>query len=713
MKKVLTIVLITSMAVAFIFIGLLVINENHIIKFPYEIRSNFILNLYYGIVPIFLLIIFSTVSIKSIITKSFKWTRWLSFIVVIIFMIPLVMITFEKGILGTFEKLMVLLFGLIFTGILALLLVIKKRKWTKWLCFSLFIILAFLSVFGIVDSYESKRQVYTDDYVRMVKEENPKFKIVEQIKVRMYSQDTRERFIKETWFFIRYSKPYTLESLNGIWKGYDRLGNLATYNVYENGNIISSLPIIRENEKYISDLDTLLSVLKSKEEGKIYVLDGEFKLKRQLHIRNKEGISFYKSINKSNPEFSSDKNSNIALVLENCSNLVFDGINFNLNNTSGETAGIISIINCNNIIIRNCTISGRSKYGIFVDKKSKNINISNNRITSYRSFAIAVNNDNVRCDDNSYFRFERNDNYRNLLINDFNFNTSVVKKIIARALVNSEEYAFHTGTETIKAGDKKIGMFMGGLTSLYYNVGLHTALDNFFSIDYGSDTDCNYNFCSNVLSIFSKGIPVFNEKKPTKQNKGWFKNDKPMFNHYNPRFFEWLKDKIPSPEVSVLGVDMQMIYDNVFQRFFHLMTESYLLLQNEYDIDDEIREYKYRAEKYEAIEFLYSNYSGVLTDYNYSSYEWNNDYEEGEYDEGGYDGYEENEEGYGEEEYYEEYDDGAYYGYQQYYISDFMSPADCMGFWLRRHIDGSSDKLWEVLQVFMKEYDPVWFDNLF
>lgn len=195
MKKILNIVLITSMVIALIFIALHVINENQIIKFPYEIRSNFILNLYYGIIPICLLIIFSTVSIKSFTTKSVKWTRWLSFIVVLIILIPIVIMIFELGKMRPFEILIILLFALVFIGILALLLVVKKRKWTKWLSFSLFVILTFFSVFGIVESFEKKQKIYTDDYIKLVKEENPKIKIVEQLKEGRYSQTKRERLI--------------------------------------------------------------------------------------------------------------------------------------------------------------------------------------------------------------------------------------------------------------------------------------------------------------------------------------------------------------------------------------------------------------------------------------------------------------------------------------------------------------------------------------
>ena len=80
--------------------------------------------------------------------------------------------------------------------------------------------------------------------------------------------------------YLNYSKEFKQDFLYGKWKGYDEFGNLVSINLYENGKIVQSFPVVPEDAEYITDLDTLYTKIKSPDQSTYFCLDGNFFLEK-------------------------------------------------------------------------------------------------------------------------------------------------------------------------------------------------------------------------------------------------------------------------------------------------------------------------------------------------------------------------------------------------------------------------------------------------
>lgn len=136
------------------------------------------------------------------------------------------------------------------------------------------------------------------------------------------------------------------------------------------------------------------------------------------------------------------------------------------------------------------------------------------------------------------------------------------------------------------------------------------------------------------------------------------------YDGYNPEFVNWVSGLIPEPEHAILGYDAQAFYDRVFKRLIRIYALSYFYLQKEMDIAYEAKKYKeaFTAgnEDFYGPSYLYDNYNELLK------------------------------------------------------LSDVGGPGNlqhppAFGFWLRRHIDGSIDSCWGLIEKVLNDYDQGWF----
>ena len=140
------------------------------------------------------------------------------------------------------------------------------------------------------------------------------------------------------------------------------------------------------------------------------------------------------------------------------------------------------------------------------------------------------------------------------------------------------------------------------------------------------------------------------------------------FKQMNPEFIRWAgANVIPEPQEEVFGLTAQQLYDGIFQRYFRLMAKSFLYLEKNELFASEWEAYskifsKDRETYQHALTWFENRYSGIP--------------ELAELD---------------------RYADGTAW-------TGGMS----IGWWLRRHADGSSQACWEVLQAAMEKYDGEW-----
>jgi hypothetical protein len=130
----------------------------------------------------------------------------------------------------------------------------------------------------------------------------------------------------------------------------------------------------------------------------------------------------------------------------------------------------------------------------------------------------------------------------------------------------------------------------------------------------------------------------------------------------NPEFIAYArKNLLPPPDQMIDGVPVQLAYDHVFQRFFRLMAASLLTLLERHDLAGESAQYLTDTSSgVDGIEWLEDRYAGAVA------------------------------------------------GYDEGWDGTTMTAPMAMGFWLRRHADGSLAASWHGLRDVMDRYDPAW-----
>ncbi|MCP4870526.1 MAG: hypothetical protein GY898_17625 [Proteobacteria bacterium] len=141
--------------------------------------------------------------------------------------------------------------------------------------------------------------------------------------------------------------------------------------------------------------------------------------------------------------------------------------------------------------------------------------------------------------------------------------------------------------------------------------------------------------------------------------EGWDRS----FGTYDPAVIEWaLKTLVPHPDQPLAGATFQDAYDRTFFRVVRLHALAYAELRNGHNLEREAKAYlKAMTDEpgFYGVDWLDARYAGEL--------------------------------------------DHAYPLPRDYTM---MTGSMAMGFWLRRHVDGTEDVLTQSLGVVLRVYDP-------
>lgn len=213
---------------------------------------------------------------------------------------------------------------------------------------------------------------------------------------------------------------------------------------------------------------------------------------------------------------------------------------------------------------------------------------------------------------------------------------------------NPYEYMFSDGGK-IEMNGAYYGVFRAGINGILFYGGLERCMGD-ISVDKGwDDTD------KDVYEMIS-GIPATTGKMHG-------------FDAINPEIVKWgYENMIPNPKGDLDGFTYQEVYDGVFQRYFRLMTQTYLYVHNYTDVEKEKAEYiaAYSVEKYGVDDHLRERYT-------YIPMLMQIDYEP----------------------------DGT----------AWTVPMG-IGFWIRRAMDGSDKEIFKGLEMLMKQYDGKWYEKI-
>lgn len=206
-------------------------------------------------------------------------------------------------------------------------------------------------------------------------------------------------------------------------------------------------------------------------------------------------------------------------------------------------------------------------------------------------------------------------------------------------------YMFDYGNP-VEINGKEYGRFRAGIGGIMF---------------YGSLDQCLQRLAS-YKGISLDGLEPFEalSGEPLQKSGEWDHS----FKNINPKIVRWgYENLIPDPKSKVGGAACQLIYDRVFYRFFRVMTKSYLYLDKNGIFDQETFAYiKDTKAGADGIDWLNKRYSVV----------------------GSLIPFELNEDGTN------------------------MTVPMAVGFWLRRHADGSDKELWKGLTMLMEKYDKDW-----
>jgi hypothetical protein len=215
------------------------------------------------------------------------------------------------------------------------------------------------------------------------------------------------------------------------------------------------------------------------------------------------------------------------------------------------------------------------------------------------------------------------------------------------------EYMFETGGQkVISLNGRSLTPFLGGIRGLVY----YFSLRDCFAAKLGLNLDSLDFYDLSSISRVAR-LPLYLKEEGPES----------PFSYVNPLIVKWgYENLIPAPADQMYGKTCQEIYTVVFHRFFRLMGEAYLLLDETDDWATEAQAWQKEMANhgFEALEFQEKRYEGFLPEY--------------AVDRNG----------------------------------SFMTPAMALSFWIRRHLDGSASEVWTGLSRLLTQYDDQWFQGV-
>ncbi len=241
-----------------------------------------------------------------------------------------------------------------------------------------------------------------------------------------------------------------------------------------------------------------------------------------------------------------------------------------------------------------------------------------------------------------------------LLINKDNTFITVGNRIAKEDLIkiyevwfdSPYEYMFERDQDFIYIAGRNLHEFSAGINGFLFYGGL---VEGFFDYQYDNISS----FWSYEIIEKVSGIKVVLEERE--------------FSYFNPDIIIWgSQNLIPDPNDKIYGESCQLIYEVVFNRFFRLMAESYIYLN-----DKEI--YQNERDLYYQNVVIEENYALNYLDARFNSV------------------------------------------FPKYQSNNTRSPwtiGMAFGFWFRRSLDGTDDEVWMSLEKMMKIYDNQWLEQL-
>lgn len=215
--------------------------------------------------------------------------------------------------------------------------------------------------------------------------------------------------------------------------------------------------------------------------------------------------------------------------------------------------------------------------------------------------------------------------------------------------------------EVIELNGIQYGQFIGGPNSLRHEIFPVICAKNKLEFE---DVWEMFSLKAEIRIFNSLESPTVFEGEDEIQNS----NDKWARGYsYKENFIRWAYSNfIPVPDATIAGKKVTAIYDVVFKRFFRLMVESYVELNNNYVISKEVKWYNEAVNSDEYfLGQLSKRYSGVLKEYIAS---------------------------------------------EEVMMSPFQ-PYMAMGFWIRRYMDNTMNATFDGLRYLMNQYDKDWIDS--
>ena len=141
------------------------------------------------------------------------------------------------------------------------------------------------------------------------------------------------------------------------------------------------------------------------------------------------------------------------------------------------------------------------------------------------------------------------------------------------------------------------------------------------------------------------------------------------FDAYNPAVIDWAAaNLVPRPEQAFRGGTFQDAYDQTFFRAVRLYALAHATLTTRYDLDAEAAAYRQAMTtepEFDGLDWLHARYGGVMAD-----------------------------------------------AYPLPWDSTMLTGPMAMGFWLRRHLDGTAPRLHAHLDELLERYDPAFHAKL-
>jgi len=208
------------------------------------------------------------------------------------------------------------------------------------------------------------------------------------------------------------------------------------------------------------------------------------------------------------------------------------------------------------------------------------------------------------------------------------------------------EYMFDYSQDYVRIAGRSYSQFAAGINGILFYGGL---VEGF--ADYLND-ESSYFWSYEIIEKVS-GIKVVLEERE--------------FAYFNPDIIIWgSQNLIPDPTDRIHGKSCQLIYNVVFKRFFRLMTETYIYLNDE-GIYHQERDLYYENvvinEDY-GLGYLESRFNRVFPQYSSNS------------------------------------------------TDSPWTTGMAFGFWFRRSLDGTEDEIWIALDKMMMLYDGSWLEHL-